>query len=197
MDLSSDGIAWDNIVKTLSAEGKAGGTATDNVARVPGREPRKMWPLPVTGAVRVDAKSFTYRRFVWKPARVDFLLAKESIDATVREADLCGIATTGTVKITPTDTALDIRGVSAGHDITETAACVQQPSIAMTGRQSRYAPRARERPRTVPVPSGFGGFPRGKGRIHKANLLSKILAVLNVTQLFFGKLPDREIKVRS
>ena len=192
MDLSSDGIAWDNIVKTLSAEGKAGGTATDNVARVPGREPRKMWPLPVTGAVRVDAKSFTYRRFVWKPARVDFLLAKESIDATVREADLCGIATTGTVKITPTDTAVDIRGVSAGHDITETVACVQQPSIAMTGTYNvdmrlSGKGKAGELSRFL---EGSVDFRAEKGRIHKANLLSKILAVLNVTQLFFGKLPD-------
>ncbi|HZW36855.1 MAG TPA: hypothetical protein VFF01_07920, partial [Candidatus Deferrimicrobiaceae bacterium] len=110
MDLSSDGIVWDNLVKTLSAEGNAGGAATDNVARVPGKEPRKMWPLPVTGTVRVDAKTFTYQRWVWKPARVDFLLGKESIDATVREADLCGVSTTGTLKITPTDTALDFRG---------------------------------------------------------------------------------------
>jgi hypothetical protein len=33
-------------------------------------------------------------------------------------------------------------------------------------------------------------FRAENGRIYKANLLSKILAILNVTQLFFGKLPD-------
>ena len=192
MDLSSDGIVWDNLVESMSAEGKTVRSAKDNATRVSGKEPRKMWPLPVTGVVRVDAKSFTYRRLVWKPARIDFLLGKESIDATVREADLCGISTTGTAKITPADTTLDFRGVSAGRDITATLGCVHHARVAMTGTY-KIDVRLSGTGKTGGMARSLAGtadFRAEKGRIDKANLLSKILALLNVTQLFFGKLPD-------
>ncbi|PWB67489.1 MAG: hypothetical protein C3F14_02060, partial [Deltaproteobacteria bacterium] len=192
MDLSSDGIVWDNLVKTLPVTGDAGETARDNEARAPASVSAKWWPLPVTGTVRAAAKSFTYRRFTWKPARVDFLLGKESIAATVREADLCGVDTTGTVKITPTDIELDFHGASAGREINETLDCVHRARVAMTGT---YKIDVRLKGRGKPgllarSLAGTADFRAEKGRIHKANLLSKVLAILNVTQLFFGKLPD-------
>jgi hypothetical protein len=192
MDLSSDGIALDNLVETLPGEGKGAGSANDNAARVQGKETRKMWPLPVTGQVRVAAGSLSFREFVWKPARIDFLLGQESIDATVREADLCGTATTGTVKITPTGTALDFRAVSAGREITAALDCIRRPRIAMTGTYNmdvRLSGRGKagELARSL---EGTAAFRAEKGRIDKANLLSKILALLNVTQVFLGKLPD-------
>jgi hypothetical protein len=192
MNLTSDGVVWDNLARTLREERTDEGAATDNAARPPVPVPATWWPLPVTGTVRINANSFTYRRYVWKPARVDFLLEKESITAAVREADLCGIATTGAVKITPADTALDIHGVSAGRDITGTLDCVRHPRVAMTGTYKidvRLSGKgnAGELARSL---SGTVDFRAEKGRIHKANLLSKLLAILNVTQLFFGKLPD-------
>jgi len=192
MNLASDGIVWDNLARSLRAEGKGESAATDNAARTPVTVPATWWPLPVTGTVRISADRFAYRRYVWKPARVDFLLEKESITATVREADLCGIATTGAVKITPADTALDFHGVSAGRDITGTLDCVQHPRVAMTGTYRidvRLSGKGKAGALTRSL-SGTVEFRAENGRIYKANLLSKILAILNVTQLFFGKLPD-------
>ncbi len=177
MDLSSDGIVWDNLAKTLPAKGNM---------------PPDWWPLPVTGTVRASTSSFTYRRFTWKPARVDFLFGKEGVTAAVRDADLCGVATTGVVTFTPAEIALDIHGASAGHGIDETLACIRHARIAMTGTyridvhlSGRGKPG--ELGRAI---EGTVAFRAEDGRIDKLDLLSKLLALLNVTQVFVGKLPD-------
>ncbi|MCL5966576.1 MAG: AsmA-like C-terminal domain-containing protein [Deltaproteobacteria bacterium] len=194
MDLSSGGIAWDNVKKTLPGKKPGEGTAKEEGAGAKAGigGTRGPWPLPVTGIVRLATDSLTIGEYTWKPVRADVTLENERLTAAVRKADLCGIATTGHLAITPTESELDFRAASVLHDLNPALTCFRHRRIGMTGRydlSAHVAGRGKGEALSRSLHGDFE-FRAAKGRISKANLLAKILALLNVTQVFLGKLPD-------
>ena len=113
-------------------------------------------------------------------------------EATIREADFCGISTTGYVLLGTGGTAVDFRLSSQGRALQPDLSCLQHQRIGMIGTYEitgRIAGRGTGEALVRDL-HGDIAFRATKGRIHKLNLLSKILALLNVTQLFLGKIPD-------
>ncbi len=192
VDLASDGISWDELRATVrgaeptKGAAPAGGTG---IARGGSAVP---WPLPVTGIIRLAAGSLTVGEYAWKPVRADIVLRREEIAATIREADLCGASTTGDVRIGPGGAEVDLRLSSRGRELQPALSCLRHRRIGMTGTYDLTGHVAGRGTGDALVRDLHGDieFRAVKGRIYKLNLLSKILALLNVTQIFLGKVPD-------
>ncbi len=192
VDLASDGIAWDELRSTVPAAWLTqGAAATGGTGIAPGGS-GVPWPLPVTGVIRLAAGSLTVGEYAWKPVRADIVLRREEIAATIREADLCGISTTGDVRLGPGGTEVDLRLSSRRRELQPALSCLRHQRIGMTGAYELTGHIAGRGTGDALVRDLHGniGFRATKGRIYKLNLLSKILALLNVTQIFLGKVPD-------
>ena len=185
-DLASDEIVWDEIRSKVPGAGWAEGTG---IARGGSGAIR---PPPVTGVVRLTAGSLIVGEYAWKQVRADIVFRGEETAATIREADFCGISTTGDVILGPGGTTVDLRLSSRGRAFQPDMSCLQHQRIGMTGTYVVTGRIAGSGTGDALVRSLHGdiAFRATKGRIHKLNLLSKILALLNVTQLFLGKVPD-------
>jgi hypothetical protein len=181
LDLSSDTIAWNDFAGTASGKTDGG---------EPGR--KSPWPLPLTGTVRTEIGSFEYAGYTWAPLRATIVLEKERVTAGIDEANLCGISTPGTLSASPGGMAVDIRMSGGSPHIDDALACLGKKAFRITGTYAVSGRISGEGPADsfVHALRGNVDFRAEKGRIYKANLLMKVLALLNVTQLAFGKLPD-------
>lgn len=192
VDLASDGISWDDLLATAAAAERKAKTPAAEGTGPAGGKPGVRWPLPVTGIVRLTAGSLTAGEYAWKPFRADIVLRREEVAGTIREANLCGISTTGDVRLGPGGARVDLRFFSRGQALQPALSCLQRERVGMTGTYELTGHVAGHGAGDALVRDLRGDleFRAVKGRIYKLNLLSKILALVNVTQLFLGKIPD-------
>ena len=108
----------------------------------------------------------------------------------MRKADLCGIATTGEARFLPGGAiAVDARADAAGPDINVPLTCLGLENSRMTGSYEASVQVAGEGPASELVRSVRGPltFKALKGRIGKATVLTRILGVVNATNVFKGE----------
>jgi hypothetical protein len=98
----------------------------------------------------------------------------------------------GEVHLGPGGAEVDLRLSTRRHEFEFTLSCLRHQQIGMTGTYELTGHIAGSGTGDALVRNLRGDieFRAVKGRIYKLNLLSKILALLNVTQLFLGKVPD-------
>ena len=187
MNVVTSGIAWERVEKVL------GRMNSDKKAAA--RTKKDESPsFPISGILRLSIGSFTFRDFAWKPVLADIELAKESITATVRKAEVCGISTTGELRFLRGGAMSAVaRVASMGPDINAPLTCLGFENARMTGPYEASLEvegkgEAAELPRAIQGPLTFRA---SKGRMGKASVLTKVLAAVNVTQVFAGKTRDR------
>ncbi len=186
MDAATGGIAWARVEKVLdrmnSAKKAAAGTKK-------GEPP----PFPIGGILRLSIDSFAFRDLAWRPVLADIELAKESITATVRKAEVCGISTTGELRFLSGGAVSGVaRVASMGPDINVPLTCLGFENARMTGPyeaslQVEGKGEAAELPRAIQGPLTFRA---SNGRMGKASVLTKVLAAVNLTEVFKGKARD-------
>ncbi len=181
MDLSADRIDWDEIKDSLASEDKEKDS-----------DDKYLWDAPVRGTVRLNTENFTFDRFTWSPVQADISLDREGIRAAVTHADLCGIAFPGEMKVTTVGTLLDFHPVVSGKEVEPVFNCLFGISRYMTGTfdfQSAIKAEGRGE-EIIDSLKGDYSFLATNGRIHQYGLLAKILAFINITEVFRGKMPD-------
>ncbi len=181
------GIAWEHVEKVLDrmkSEKKA----------VVGTKERESSSFPISGILRLSIGSFTFRDLAWKPVLADIELAKESVTATVRKAEVCGISTTGELQFLRGGAMSAMaRVASMGPDIAASLTCLGFENAGITGRyeaslQVEGKGKAAELPRALQGPLAFQA---SNGTMGKTSVVTKVLAVVNMTQVFGGKSRDR------
>ncbi len=196
LDLASDRIDADKIIAGLAPTVRAGpqADALPGVAAGGEEAPRDgvLYTVPVSGDVRLRAGSLHSGRLAWSPFDAGIALSPERVTVTVTDASVCGIAMPGTLAIAPRDVSVDFNLSAENGRIDPALACLTGRKYGATGRftfrahvSGRGAPGA-----IVRSLNGDFAFEAVKGRIHRLNLLSKILAIVNVTELFRGRFPD-------
>jgi uncharacterized protein YhdP len=119
-------------------------------------------------------------------------IAKKQWDCHIEKAALCGISTTGEIRITPDAMSIHLIPAASSASIDSTMSCLlEKPDLIdgqfdLAGHLETEGPEARLNQSI----SGQMGLTATNGRIYRFNLLSKTLAVVNLTELFRGKLPD-------
>ncbi len=197
LDVSAGDLPWARVEKVLGrledSKKNTAAPAPPDGAKAPDAAPRESMPA-IRGEIRVSLESFSYGSLVWKPVLADVRFGKDAVAAGVRKADVCGISTTGEARFLPGgDMAVDARVESAGPDINVPLTCLGLENVGMTGGYEASAQvkgdgPASGMPRAV---RGLLTFKAVKGRIGKATLLTRILGVLNATDVFAGKSGSR------
>lgn len=182
MELFSDEIKWDTAREILGEYRKE--TAPEEAV--------DSWDLPVRGVLRVKSKSFVYERFTWSPFQADISFDRDSVSMNVGPASLCGIATPGLIGLAPQKVQLDFNLVSKKQELDSALACLANKPHLMIGKFDFDGNVTAEAGYEDVVKSLKGNLKLDTdgGRIYRFGLLAKIFALLNVNEMFSGRLPD-------
>jgi hypothetical protein len=148
--------------------------------------------LQVQGTIRFKTKSLLYDRFAWSPFYAEVILDPHGVEVVVREANLCGISTPGSVKIANQHFSLDLRPFSKSQELQSAFRCLLDQEMRVKGDfdlkgrivgQGKSEDLIRSLKGNVELQSRDGHFYYSKG-------LMRVLEFVNSTEIYRGKLPD-------
>jgi hypothetical protein len=182
MAATADEFDLDYIEKKLKKNGKTKRAEQSERGQFP----------PVQGTLRIKTDRFKYADFTWSPFQADMNFSEKGTDISVSEASLCGVATPGWIKILPDEIQLNFKPSSKNQDLNSTLNCILQKDVRVQGSYNFEGEVAGQDRAGKLLRSLHGNFDfyAENGRIYKLDLLARIFAVLNVTQVFQGKLPE-------
>ena len=148
--------------------------------------------LQLQGTIRFKTKSLLYDRFAWSPFYAEVMLDPHGVEVVVREANLCGISTPGSVKIADQHFSLDLRPFSKSQELQSAFRCLLDQEMSVKGDfdlkgrivgQGKSEDLIRSLKGNVELQSRDGHFYYSKG-------LMRVLEFVNSTEIYRGKLPD-------
>lgn len=182
MDILTDTLDWESLDTIL-------GKRSSQTA-IPISQYTSFFPLRGRLELKVDA--FTYGKFTWSPLEATVFLRPQGTSIEVTQADLCGISMPGTVEILPNRFLVQCKPFSKTQDLEDTVECLWDKKGLIKGRfglQGRLAGEGKNR-NLVRSLRGELHFHASNGRIYRLDILAKIFALLNVTEIYRGELPD-------
>ena len=173
LEAAADQIEWGGIKSTHS-------------------EPLFQWPQSFRGTVRLKTERFGYSAFNWQPLNATIYFEPNDIFVTIKHAKLCHIATPGTLKISPDDIELSLSPNANQKELSDEINCLFKKDTLITGTYDLRGQIGVDGSSGdyLANTSGNLDFTARKGRIYRYDALSKILALLNITEILKGKLPD-------
>jgi hypothetical protein len=177
--LSTERVDVDQVTQSLSKEKSAKGA-------------RGLPNLQAEGTIRFKSNSVTYGRFTWEPFRANIAVGHNAVEVSIEEAKLCGISTTGAVKVTDKKLSLDVRPVSESAELESKAKCLLDETARVTGDfelKGRIFAEAEPKD-LIPALRGNLEFKAKSGRIDYLVGLARILEFVNLTEIYKGKIPD-------
>jgi hypothetical protein len=142
--------------------------------------------------MNVKLENFTYSGFTWRPVHADISFGKSETRIVIRKADLCGIQFPGIFKVSGDAFELYFNTIATDQDLDTTISCLFDKQHLMAGRFDLEGEiMAKSRPSEFPKSlSGHLEFNSTEGRIYRFGMLAKIFALLNVTEIYRGEVPD-------
>jgi hypothetical protein len=184
MNVSVDGLDWveiENILKSEDQKADPGKTAGTQMPSLRGR-------------IGFKSTYLQYQHFTWKPLDLEITFLPEGVKVTVRDANVCGISTTGTVKATSEDMAVDFHPLARKQDLSSIIGCLIGRPYGITGTLDFYG-GIRGRGQSDNLIRSLQGpleLEANNGRIYRdrESYAVKILEFLNLTELFAGEKDD-------
>jgi len=144
---------------------------------------------PINGTIRFKTPRFTFKDYTWTPLHADIAIQSDMVNIAVIQADLCGIATPGTIRIEPDGMHLSFRPSTGKQNMQTTWECLQDRPLqadsfySLIGKVETHGP-ADDLMQNL---RGEIAFSSDDGIIYRSNMLTKIFAFLNITEVFAGK----------
>ncbi len=181
-ELSADEIGWDRVGQIIEYVNKK---------KDPGND-KKPWTLPVEGVFRIKSDYFTWGDLAFNPVHADIFLEDNEVFIDFTKVNLCGISVPGSIKISSTIMELYLYPVAENRQLDNTVMCHWKKNRLVTGKFDLSGKLfAMSNSKEIgEVLNGNLKFHAKDGRIYRYGVLAKILALLNVTEIFRGKLPD-------
>ena len=179
LDLSSSGMDWDKIKKIFEKKGK------DN---------KKLFDLPLRGTLRLKSESFRYQKYTWSALQADISIDPHEININVKNANLCSISTPGVLKISTQDIQLDFKPGPHYQSLDPVLTCLWNRSHQIDGRFKLTGNITGQAKAGELIQSLRGKlrFDARDGRIYHSLILARILAFINITEIFSGSFSDME-----
>jgi len=176
LQLTADQLNWGQIDQIASVEK---GSASEEKKEL-------------RGSLKVELDNFTYDRFSWRPVHADIFFGKTDTRIVIRKADFCGIQFPGILKISGDTFELYFNPAAIDHDLDTSLICLFDKQNLMAGNFNLDGElMAKARPSEFPKSlTGNLEFNSTEGRIYRFGLLAKIFALLNVTEIYRGEVPD-------
>lgn len=146
----------------------------------------------VEGTIRFKANSFQYGRFIWEPFWANITIGPNRVEAKIMEASLCGISTPGVVRVLDQELFFHIYPTIEGRQLKHVVSCLQGQEIRMTGvvdLKGRLFSQGQAQELLQSL-KGDLELKAKNGQIYDMVVLSRILDLINITEIYRGKLPD-------
>jgi|GEM_PF-318906 len=162
---------------------------------LPLRHPDGTWSYrgaTLQGVVRVHAGYFTYGKMTWKPLAAAVFFRPDGVVIDITEAALCGVSTPGILKLSSRSISLDLKPKALQQDADFTLDCLWHEKGLIKGAfdlkgEMKGEGKMEDLARSL---RGNLEFTTRNGRIYRLSVLSKIFALLNLTEIYRGRLPD-------
>lgn len=163
--------------------------------RPPGEAPGGLdyWSVPLRGRVQTRLEELRLGDWRWQSVEATVDLTPGAVHIDVLQADLCGLATPAQVLLQPGTFQLALQPQGQGRPFAATLGCLLDKADLMSGDFDFQGDLSAAAGPPGALLSRMGGnvaLTAGTGRIYRFNLLGKILAVVNVTEVFRGRMPD-------
>ncbi|MEJ2165103.1 MAG: AsmA-like C-terminal domain-containing protein [Desulfobacterales bacterium] len=181
LSIDAQGTEWNQVAKFLDYVGKREAAA-----------PKSGRPGSLKGTIKFSAQNFYYDSLTVKPLEADISFQPDKTVVKVNDADICGISLRGFVNLSGQTLELYFVPTAAGHSLDATLTCLTGKNNLATGTfDFKGEIMAKTKPDAVSQAlAGKLSFTAEKGRIYRFGLLAKLLAILNVTEIYRGNIPD-------
>jgi hypothetical protein len=207
IDLNEAQLSWEDSQMTL--QGNAAFSADDlwldlklaadrlnwkQVDQITGLD-KQMGPAEVhklRGSLRVELDHFTYDGYTWRPMHADISFNESDTRIVIKKADLCGIQSPGIVKLSADEFELYFNPVAETQYLEPVIACLTAKKNLADGSFNLEG-ELMSKARPADFPKSLTGnlqFTAAQGRIYRFGMLAKIFALLNVTEIYRGEVPD-------
>jgi hypothetical protein len=182
MAVSADCVDWDNLGGLLGGEnGEEQVSSTES-----------LWHLPLKGKVQLRSDEFRYSDLAWRPFVATISFSQGRLAIVVTDATLCGISTPGVITLFPEQVRVDVELAAKDQKLGSTFTCFGDKEELVTGTfdvHGRLTGEGANQDLLQSLEGGLG-FAAKKGRIHRYGVLAKVIAFVNLTEIFKGKIPD-------
>jgi len=146
----------------------------------------------LSGIIKAKVKYLKYGDLTLSPVHADITLGAEHIPIALVNSDLCGISLTGIIETSPDKFQFRIFPSARDEKLDSSINCFFNKRQVATGSFSLDSEiytkgKGAEITRLL---NGTFDFKAKDGRIYQLGILSKIFALLNLTEIFRGKIPD-------
>lgn len=147
-----------------------------------------IWPLPVTGKIRVRSQFVQYTHFKVQPLSLGILLEENRAVLDVQEALVCGFAVPLTVEATPKGISANVQVAAQKQKLEEAAQCLAGENVALTGAMDlRVDLRTQGEPaELLQNLSGTVNADVRNGMVMKFALIGNVLSLQNVVAVVQG-----------
>jgi len=149
-------------------------------------------PRALHGILSIHCEVFQFGNLNFGPVEAHLRMTAAATSVEISRADLCGISVPGSLRFTPDRIHLNLRPSSQGRAVEPVITCLSQKDDFITGSYE-FSGRLDAAAKAADLLSELNGdvqFLATDGRIYRYNLLAKILALVNVTEILRGRLPD-------
>ena len=144
------------------------------------------------GSLTVELDHFTYDGYTFQPMHADISFNETDSLIVVKKADLCGIQFPGILKVSADEFELYFNPVAETQNLEPAIACLSAKKNLADGSFNLEGElMSKARPAAFPKSlTGNLQFTAAQGRIYRFGMLAKIFALLNVTEIYRGEVPD-------
>jgi hypothetical protein len=144
------------------------------------------------GSLLVELDQFTYDGYTWRPMHADISFNEADTRIVIKKADLCGIQFPGIVKVSADEFEFYFNPVAETQNLEPAIACLSAKKNLADGSFNLEGElMSKSRPAAFPKSlTGNLEFTAAEGRIYRFGMLAKIFALLNVTEIYRGEVPD-------
>jgi hypothetical protein len=163
-----------------------------NKSEEPAKRGKSFDELPIRGNLKINAGSFIFDRYRWKPLRANLQFAQDGINIQVTEAKLCSIPTPATIIPSNQGELVVIKLDARNLDLDSTLSCLWDRQGVITGSfnlDGELTARTKQQNMNETL-QGSLNFVAWNGRVYRSTVLAKIFDLLNFTEIYRGRLPD-------
>jgi hypothetical protein len=187
MNLYADSLNLDQLKQDLD----------NNTQHSHNQPAEKSWVYPARGLVKAKIKNLTYSGLTWKPFEADIRFKYKTAAVSITDANVCGITTLGTLEITPQAITIDLKPSAQNQELNPSVRCLSDKSATIVG-DFNLEGNIKTKGTAQTLMQNINGdlkFYASKGRFQSGRsyrILIKIFSILNVTEIFKGKLSNPE-----
>ena len=184
VDISTENVDLDKILAFLKK--------SDDVKT--NKDKKDHWRFPIRGTAHLMWDSLKLAGFIWQPFQGEVTIAPESIRVAVENARLCGIDSPGFLRIKPDGIEIDFQLSAEKRNLNQCITCLTHERVVAEGIFDLKGSIKGE----GHWDNLFGKlegpilFTSADGQVKQDPALARVLTVLNVTDIFKGKLPTLE-----